>query len=363
MEKGSVLINPHDTVATAEALHTALSMPAKEATALHSSAYAYVTENTAQSWAAKYVGALREIADKNNAENDASLMVPPLDPAALAADVAAHVAAGGALAVFTDYDGTLTPIVDDPDAALLPPAAEAQLTRLSGGGVPTAIVSGRSRGKIGELIPVEGLWVAGSHGFEIAAAGAPDDAPSFRPAERFRPGLEAAAAALTEALAEVDGALVEDNTFAVSVHYRNVADDKIADVEEAVAAVLLEQPSLTRQAGKMVIELRPLFEWSKGKAVEHILAELDAKSGGGKKYFPLYFGDDVSDEDVFTLLRERDGPGAGVLVDARARPRTSTAASYRVRTPADVHAMLARLPLPTDAAPAAASDDDATFAP
>ena len=65
MEKGSVLINPHDTVATAEALHTALSMPAKEATALHSSAYAYVTENTAQSWAAKYVGALREIADKN----------------------------------------------------------------------------------------------------------------------------------------------------------------------------------------------------------------------------------------------------------------------------------------------------------
>ena len=101
---------------------------------------------------------------------------------------------------------------------------------------------------------------------------------------------------------------------------------------------------------------------SKGKAVEHILAELDANSGG-KKYFPLYFGDDVSDEDVFSLLRERDGPGAGVLVDARARPRTSTAASYRVRTPADVHAMLARLPLPTDAAPAAASDDDTTFAP
>ena len=78
-----------------------------------------------------------------------------------------------------------------------------------------------------------------------------------------------------------------------------------------------------------------------GKAVEHILAELDANSGG-KKYFPLYFGDDVSDEDVFSLLRERDGPGAGVLVDARARPRTSTAASYRV-PPADVHAMLARL--------------------
>jgi len=130
-----------------------------------------------------------------------------------------------------------------------------------------------------------------------------------------------------------------------------------------VVAVLLEQQSLTQQAGKMVIELSPLFERSQGKAVEHILAELDAKSGGGKKYFPLYFGDDVSDEDVFSLLRERDGPGAGVLVDARARPRTSTAASYRVRTPADVHAMLARLPLPTDAAPAAASDDDTTFAP
>ena len=51
-------------------------------------------------------------------------------------------------AVFTDYDGTLTPIVDDPDAALLPPAA-GRSSRLSGSGVPTAIVSGRSRGKIG----------------------------------------------------------------------------------------------------------------------------------------------------------------------------------------------------------------------
>ena len=178
-----MLINPHDTVATAEALHTALSMPAKEATALHSSAYAYVTENTAQSWAAKYVGALREIADKNNAENDASLMVPPLDPAALAADVAAHVAAGGALAVFTDYDGTLTPIVSDPDAATLSDHMRDAVGKLSDKAT-VAIVSGRAREKLRNFVQLPELYYAGSHGFDIDGPGGIGAASDFVPGAR-----------------------------------------------------------------------------------------------------------------------------------------------------------------------------------
>ena len=78
------------------------------------------------------------------------------------------------------------------------------------------------------------------------------------------------------ALAAVPGSLVEFNDYAVSVHYRNVADDDRPAVDQAVEKALEAQPTLTRFPGKMVVELRPDVEWNKGKAVEFILERLEA---------------------------------------------------------------------------------------
>ena len=138
---------------------------------------------------------------------------------------------------------------------------------------------------------------------------------------------------------QVGGSLVEDNDFAVSVHYRNVADDDIAAIDTAVESALESQPTLQRFPGKKVVELRPRFEWNKGKAVEFILTELEQQAGG--PVFPIYLGDDVSDEDAFRVLRQRGG--LGILVAEEMRAREQTAATYRLSSPRAVLKLLTRL--------------------
>ena len=287
-----------------------LSMPAKEDGA-PPSAYAYVTENTAQSWAAKYVGALREIADKNNAENDASLKGAAADPAALAADVAAHVA-GGALAVFTDYDGTLTPIVDDPDAALLPPAAEAQPTRPSGG-VPHRDRLHRSRGKIGELIPVEGPG-RGSHGFEIAAAGAPDER-LLPPRGALPPGARGGGGGAHR------GAGGGRRRARRGQHLRGVGalpqrarrENRRRGGGGGGGAARAAEPDA---AARWSSSSAPCSSGRRGRR-SSTSSPSSTPTGGGKKYFRSTLATTLR-RGRLHLLRERDGPGAGVLVDARA---------------------------------------------
>jgi trehalose-phosphatase len=239
------------------------------------------------------------------------------------------------LALLTDYDGTLTPIVPDPDAAQIADEPRAELHRLAKL-IPTAIVSGRSRAKIDAFVGLDELWVAGSHGFDIA--GPAGSEVGVRPAEEYRPALSAAGSAISVELATVAGAHVEDNDFAVSVHYRHVAEEDLPAVEAAIERALDSHKSLARFPGKMVVELRPDLEWNKGKAVEFILAQLE-ESGG--PVFPIYLGDDVADEDAFAAVRERGG--LSILVSDNVVARDQTAAAYRLRSPKHVHRFLSKL--------------------
>ena len=136
------------------------------------------------------------------------------------------------------------------------------------------------------------------------------------------------------------GLLVEDNDYAVSVHYRNVADGDCAALDAAVDAALEAFPTLARFPGKKVVELRPDLEWNKGKAVEFILEKLEAELGG--PVFPIYLGDDVSDEDAFKVLRSRGG--LGILINEGMVSREQTAATYKLRSPKEVLRLLRKLP-------------------
>ncbi|KAH8095723.1 hypothetical protein JL720_3046 [Aureococcus anophagefferens] len=142
-------------------------------------------------------------------------------PSAL--DIAAALAGGATsarrqLVVFLDYDGTLTPIVKDPAAATRSePMRDAVKTLAAKSTV--AVVSGRAREKIREFVRLEELYYAGSHGFDIDGPGGLRHSVSAE----IIPVLAAARDALRRSLAHVAGASVEDNRFAVSVHWRNVA--------------------------------------------------------------------------------------------------------------------------------------------
>ena len=94
-------------------------------------------------------------------------------------------------------------------------------------------------------------------------------------ADSFRPALEEAKGLVEEGIKGIKGAMVEDNTFAVSVHYRMVAEGEDRErVAEVVDLVLTDMPMLRRTEGKMVYELRPSADWDKGKAVEWLLEQI-----------------------------------------------------------------------------------------
>lgn len=232
-------------------------------------------------------------------------------------------------AVFLDYDGTLTPIVERPEDALLPAATRKTVARLARR-VRVAIVSGRDRPDVTELVGVEGLWFAGSHGFDIAG---PDGERFEVPeAAELLPALDAARKEIADAIAEIPGARIENKRFAVTVHYRQVADDDLPRVEAAVDRARDARAGLRKVSGKKVHELQPDVPWNKGRALLRLLGVFEQAN-----VVPLYLGDDTTDEDAFRAI---EGRGIGIVVADESR---DTSAEYRLADPGEVERFLSAL--------------------
>jgi len=236
-------------------------------------------------------------------------------------------------AVFLDYDGTLTPIVARPELAVLDEATRATVRRLARS-CPVAVVSGRDLKDVRALVGLDGIYYAGSHGFDIAG---PRGLQHAHPAGvAALPRLDAAERRLREMLRPVAGALVERKRFSLAVHFRLVADDEVARVEESVDAELRHAPGLRKGHGKKVFELRPDVDWDKGSAVRWLLEALGLARDS---VTPIYVGDDVTDEDAFRELAGHDG-GIGIVVMDDPRP---TAARFCLPDTDGVRAFLTML--------------------
>jgi len=236
---------------------------------------------------------------------------------------------GGRLAVFLDYDGTLTPIVSHPEDAWLLESMRETLRSLAAR-VPVAILSGRDLDDVRGRVHVDGIVYAGSHGFDIAGAGGLHR--EFGAA--YLPVLDAAEAELRDALDDIPGAQLERKHFSVAAHYRNVNEIDASRVAVAVAAVAARHRKLRRIDGKKVYELLPDIDWNKGKAMLWLLETLELERGNA---LPIYIGDDRTDEDAFLALEKR---GIGILVSEQ--PQV-TAASYWLKNPEEVECFLRAL--------------------
>ena len=230
--------------------------------------------------------------------------------------------------LFLDYDGTLTPIVARPHLAVLSQSVRRTLVELADRW-PVAIVSGRDRADVQRLVGIDKLIYAGSHGFDIRGP----DLSSERGAA-FVADLDSVEQALRRALAGIDGVLLERKKYALAVHVRGLGVDAADAVESAVDVALDRRTRLRKGTGKMVFELLPHLDWNKGKAVLHILETLHMASADA---WPIYIGDDRTDEDAFMVLA---GRGVGILVAETPR---ETAAYYTLRNPDEVHHFLRRL--------------------
>ncbi|XP_056695638.1 probable trehalose-phosphate phosphatase H [Spinacia oleracea] len=250
---------------------------------------------------------------------------------------------GKQIVMFLDYDGTLSPIVDDPDRAFMSDAMRDTVRRLAKH-FPTAIVSGRSLDKVYNFVQLPKLYYAGSHGMDIKSPAnkcfkfpKKSQEVVFQPASEFIPMIEQVYKTLSEKTKNILGASVEHNKFCLSVHYRLVDENKWNELAQEVRSVLEEYPELQLAQGRKVFEIRPAIKWDKGKALEFILESLGLANR--KDVFPVYIGDDRTDEDAFKVLRYRE-QGCGILVSKIAK---ETNASYYLQEPPEVMSFLQRL--------------------
>lgn len=231
-------------------------------------------------------------------------------------------------AVFLDYDGVLTPIVDDPAAATLDDEMRAVIERATAH-LTVAIISGRDLEDVRSLVDVAGIAYAGSHGFDMLLP----DGSRERRGDDYLDDLDDVERQLRDRLDGLDGVAVERKRYAIAVHTRRADDDAVRRrTARTVADLADDHPRLRVTGGKDIEELRPDIDWDKGRALHHLMDVLGLDTD---RTPPVYVGDDLTDEDAFAVV---DGVGAGVVV--RGDEDRPTAATLRLDEPAETGELL-----------------------
>src|SRR5262249_46721266 len=246
--------------------------------------------------------------------------------------------AGREPAVFLDYDGTLTPIRDRPEEAVISDSMREAVRRLAER-VPVIVVSGRDRDVVQRLMGLDNLVVAGDHGFDIWSP--TGGAIQRQEGASFAGLLAEVEAKLRAELADVPGVLIEPKRFSVAVHYRLVPEGQRSRVKEIVDAILREHlKDFKVTPGKMVFEIQLRLDWDKGQPVLYLLGALGLDRGG---VVPVYLGDEFPDEAAFRAVA---GRGIGIFVGSADDPEVAacaSAADYALNTTGEVERIINRL--------------------
>ncbi|MBN1493781.1 MAG: trehalose-phosphatase [Candidatus Omnitrophica bacterium] len=232
---------------------------------------------------------------------------------------------------FLDYDGTLTPIVDKPELAIMDETMRNVLKLLLKKHV-VSIVSGRQREDVEKLVKIDGIVYAGSHGFDIAGP----ECTMINPAVKaLMPQVNALTQTLEKQIGNIENVLIEKKKFSVAAHYRLVKHrSDIELIRRAVNEIVTANNNFRLMSGKMVFEILPNIEWNKGLALQWIMKALKFK---WKDHNLFYIGDDVTDEYALRFIQTR---GIGILVSEDA---TCSSAHFVLKTPKDVKAFFTKI--------------------
>ncbi|MDW8809444.1 trehalose-phosphatase [Streptomyces scabiei] len=249
----------------------------------------------------------------------------------------------GGTVIALDFDGTLAPIVPDPEQARAHPDAVAALGALAPKVASVAVVTGRPaavavrHGGFAGVPGLERLVVLGHYGAERwdAATGtvsAPAPHPGVAAVRAELPGL-------LDGVGAGQGTWIEEKGRAVAVHTRRATDPQAAfDALRAPLTDLAARHGLIVEPGRMVLELRPPG-MDKGVALREYLAETGAAS-------VLYAGDDLGDLPAFAAvekLRTEGTPGLLVCSGSAEVNELSERADLVVDGPQGVVALLAAI--------------------
>ena len=234
--------------------------------------------------------------------------------------------------ILMDFDGTLAEFQIDPSAVTLPPSRQILLQTLAKrADLSAGIISGRRISDLRERVPTApSMFFAGLHGLEI-------EGPGLRFAHNAvalaAPGISLLAKDLRRAVKPLPGVFVEDKTYSIVLHMRGAskADRLHATTRfNALAEPFLAEGTVRLQPGDLVLELLPNVDWAKGDAVRAIMRHVEADAK--ETVWPVYIGDDETDEDAFEEIGTN---GLTIAVGKRV-----ASAAFQVADPVAVECLL-----------------------
>jgi trehalose-phosphatase len=224
--------------------------------------------------------------------------------------------------LFLDFDGTLSPIVKNPDQAKLPKSSKALLKQLvKRKNLILGIISGRKLSDIRKRVGLKGIIYAGNHGLEM----------SFK--ARKKPlVLKSIKKGLSKAFKGVKGVILEDKGLVLAVHYRKVAANNVKKVKSAfyqIAAPWLKAKKIKLGKGKKVLEIKPNISFNKADALSLFQKKFKKQKGE----LTIFIGDDLTDEDIFKMLKKPD-------MAIRVGKTRASLAKYFLKDPQEVRKLL-----------------------
>lgn len=209
--------------------------------------------------------------------------------------------------MLSDFDGTLAPIVEDPDAARPLPGVTDALQALAGRYQTVAVISGRPVSYLtAQLGASEGVVLVGLYGLEQAAGNGVEILPEAR---QWRPAVDQVAA--TAEREAPPGVYVERKGLSVGLHFRRAPQH--AGWVEAWSEQQAAVTGLVKHRGKQAVELVPPVATDKGRVVTDLAQGLTAV---------CYLGDDLGDLPAFGALHHLAASGVSTLAVAVRSPES-----------------------------------------
>lgn len=235
---------------------------------------------------------------------------------------------GNAILLAADFDGTLCPMADSPDDVAVPNIIQKPLLQLSNSRrLVVAVISGRGLADLTRRLPFPFIF-GGNCGLAIRG-------PTFRfehaEARRLQPQLAKICQHVIPAIAQWQGAWVEDKTLTAAVHYRLVAKaERYALIRAVRKCVFADNRLFGLRAGREAIEIHPRVTWDKGSCLRWIKTKLNMQSNPS-----ICIGDDPTDESMFAAEVNQMNVSVGTF--------RSVGASFHVSNIFEVAALLAHL--------------------
>lgn len=240
------------------------------------------------------------------------------------------------MALFLDFDGTVSRIVEDPSAAVILPEAKVLIERIvDSKRARAAIVSGRALDDIKSRTGIPGAVYVGNHGQEISG---PDIEIKAEIPGDFLEAVREIGALMPKLGQKFPGLFVEEKGAGISIHYRAVPSEKLGLLLEDLRRLLLPYivaNKIKTRPGKMVLDVKPVNSLDKGAAVNTLLG-LWYRDLGHENPVIVYIGDDETDEDAFKAL-----PDSALTFKVGGGGKTN--AKYFVNSENEVIALLSAL--------------------